>query len=774
MNKFSFLEILSEDIEIKNYLEKTIQALFNKVEIPMIQRDYAQGRDSEKEIRKRFLNTIFEKLEKGEHLELDFVYGDLRVNDGHYDFIPLDGQQRLTTLFLLYWYIGQKELEETELEQLKSYLRKFTYATRISSRRFCENLIDTKIIYQDKPSVEIKDLPWFYSSYTKDSTVKSMLVMLDEIHNRYSKCKNKPVYSNLHNIKFYLLVLCGINSDELYIKMNARGKQLTEYENFKADLIKYMENKSFPKDMEFKQRKMPYHLVFSTKLDVDWARMLWYISSSRINVDEEKQNMETILIGPLMFRFFYRYLTNVYIIKSTNNKLLNKDEVFNYFFTEGKYLTFEYFNKILNKDIIFSIEKVLDKLSVNWKDIEKFLSPSWGDEMNLFGAGITQPRRVIFYAITSYFEIFDYNSETFAKWMRIAWNIVENTGINDITSMAAAVKLIDNLVPHADNIHKYLAGNQIQSTSSKYAFDEEVKKSQFILKTSDWEGKFIEAEKHLFFKGCIDFLITPDMSFDEFEHRKIIAFNVFDAKGINDKFRDNHIFLRGIISRFSSYEDLISHNFTDTDEPEHYLKKMIAQNETVKDMIREWFNIENTEKLIEKLEKETQKSSSMPDWCNQKNWKIKKLHESLYQEAKLQIWMQQKKAYRIKWRNNHIYVSRPSAWYDWIMLDTYRNEIISELLNIGFSTSHQCLIKVDNNQCKTPYYWGNNEILIIKEMEEKVKIECRFKNDSIYIKKADSNEEVNENYDNVDSLEKVKPFVKQIEALIERTASNTQ
>lgn len=31
-------------------------------------------------------------------------------------------------------------------------------------------------------------------------------------------------------------------TDSLYIKMNARGKQLTKFENWKSDFIKYLEN----------------------------------------------------------------------------------------------------------------------------------------------------------------------------------------------------------------------------------------------------------------------------------------------------------------------------------------------------------------------------------------------------------------------------------------------------------------------------------------------------------------------------------------------------
>ena len=86
------------------------------IEIPMIQRDYVQGRsnsDSD-EIRKQFLENIKETIENSttgnKNLQLDFIYGYVENES----FIPLDGQQRLTTLYLLYWYFALKneKLEE--------------------------------------------------------------------------------------------------------------------------------------------------------------------------------------------------------------------------------------------------------------------------------------------------------------------------------------------------------------------------------------------------------------------------------------------------------------------------------------------------------------------------------------------------------------------------------------------------------------------------------------------------------------------------------------
>ena len=58
------------------------------IKIPLIQRDYAQGRISEESKAIKFLEAI--KSGCNEKLNLDFVYG--QTNTKHSEFIPLDGQ----------------------------------------------------------------------------------------------------------------------------------------------------------------------------------------------------------------------------------------------------------------------------------------------------------------------------------------------------------------------------------------------------------------------------------------------------------------------------------------------------------------------------------------------------------------------------------------------------------------------------------------------------------------------------------------------------------
>jgi hypothetical protein len=68
-------------------------------------------------------NFISNKLEgKSAEIELDFIYGFSDVKtDNKTTFIPIDGQQRLTTLWLLYWFISVKEnVSDTETKFLFS------------------------------------------------------------------------------------------------------------------------------------------------------------------------------------------------------------------------------------------------------------------------------------------------------------------------------------------------------------------------------------------------------------------------------------------------------------------------------------------------------------------------------------------------------------------------------------------------------------------------------------------------------------------------------
>ena len=243
-----------------------------KIVVPIIQRDYAQGRDGVeiKRIRYRFLNALKEAL-VGEPITLDFIYGDIDENG---ILTPLDGQQRLTTLFLLHWYAakaGNVDLAEYQ------FLYNFSYETRYSARDFCERLIDYTPDLSKVISEEIIDQSWFPLDWKKDPTIRSMLVVLDAIQEVFIDVDD--IWGKLNNnaISFYFLPIKDMGlTDELYIKMNSRGKPLTRFEHFKAE---------FERNLREIDKETATRII--RKIDIDWMNMLWKYRGSDNIVDDE-------------------------------------------------------------------------------------------------------------------------------------------------------------------------------------------------------------------------------------------------------------------------------------------------------------------------------------------------------------------------------------------------------------------------------------------------------------------------------------------------------
>ena len=249
-----------------------------RIRIPLIQRDYAQGRngDAVERIRDTFLDVLHGAVVGSESISLDFVYGD--VTDGVLE--PLDGQQRLTTLFLLHVYLAHR----AGISQAGPHpWTRLTYVTRASARMFCERLVaNTPPPGIAHGSAWIMDQPWYLHTWGHDPTIQSMLVMLDAIHARFANDNAAAAWQRLTDpaapaIMFHLLPIADLQlGDQLYIKMNSRGKPLTPFETFKARFEQTLEN-SCPTRVE----------EFALKVDCTWSDLLWPYRGDNEIIDDE-------------------------------------------------------------------------------------------------------------------------------------------------------------------------------------------------------------------------------------------------------------------------------------------------------------------------------------------------------------------------------------------------------------------------------------------------------------------------------------------------------
>lgn len=246
-----------------------------RIEIPRIQRDYAQGRKTPEveRIRIAFLDVLRGAVEGGAPVDLDFVYGD--VTNG--TLAPLDGQQRLTTLFLLHWYAAARA---GALDPNAPWTR-FSYAVRPSARTFCERLVAWTPPPSGRVSEEIVDQPWYRAGWRHDPTIQGMLVMLDAIQSRFDGVDWAAAWSLLTGedapIRFHLLLLEDMGpTHDIYIKMNSRGKPLTAFENFKARFEQTLK-RAHPELAE----------EFAHRVDVEWSDVFWAIRGDDDIIDDE-------------------------------------------------------------------------------------------------------------------------------------------------------------------------------------------------------------------------------------------------------------------------------------------------------------------------------------------------------------------------------------------------------------------------------------------------------------------------------------------------------
>jgi hypothetical protein len=143
-------------------------------------------------IRKEFVADLISAVTKNEKKELHFVFGGRDENDSSEDFVPVDGQQRLTALFLLHWFVFSKS-GATEDERKK--LKKFVYKSRETSRRFCTSLVD---LLENEAITKIKKC--------RDITDAHGLQVISNVIQPYPLCLSSLRNLNL-NSKFSLWLI---------------------------------------------------------------------------------------------------------------------------------------------------------------------------------------------------------------------------------------------------------------------------------------------------------------------------------------------------------------------------------------------------------------------------------------------------------------------------------------------------------------------------------------------------------------------------------------
>lgn len=547
--------------------EQNLFAMLNKkdVVVPIIQRDYAQGRENDqvKDIRNNFINDILNSLENERKLKLSFVYG----TEDEGQFVPYDGQQRLTLVYLLSLYLSKLAGRRCEC------LKKFVYKTRDYSTDFCSYLNNEsygfqKIDLQTLPvgskdlvlKKEIEGDAAFFSAWKNDPTVESMLNVLQSVHDifgsRYKdkdKSKLADDFLSLIEKGHVFFDWCSLNvGDSIYVKMNGRGKTLSAFDNFKNTLFSILDNlrQDLPKDSS----KYKYLENFEYKMEDSWTHLFWD-NRSAIGDDACREN-----IAPAMMNFFYFLFEYRYTAKS-KHFFFGKDS-FVRWMDEKKIVSFLSIFKdafcpqegspVLNIDDIIWFSKLMDILCSRLESrkdqvsiVNEFNKTVYLDsELELFKKVCKKPEvgsfdfRSHFIAAWLYdylahvhfnekYEFVEINSQYLTSWMQIVHNFLQTTKffndhMNDMVedkhvyvSVSGFVNKLFEISPEGNVVEasKNICQNDIEEWLKNMVphvisqFQEEILKLQMRASNPEWNEKISYAEKIPYFNGQIYFMI---------------------------------------------------------------------------------------------------------------------------------------------------------------------------------------------------------------------------------------------------------------------------
>lgn len=494
----SFMDIF--DTEFHDGQE-TVQ--LKKITIPIIQRDYAQGRQDPEvnRVRSRFLDSLHKAVTENP-ITLDFVYGDIDENG---IMTPLDGQQRLTTLFLLHWYAARKlGVPDDDM----GFLKRFSYETRYSARYFCQELIDFVPSFTTGLSKEIINQAWFPLEWKKDPTISSMLVMLDAIDEKFSDVPDLWGKLKDNAITFYFLPIKDMGlTDELYIKMNSRGKPLTMFEHFKAEL---------EREIKAINEKTAARVI--AKIDRGWTDLLWHYR------DGGSGTADDIITDDEFLRYF-KFVCDIICYRGGESPQGKSNDEFD--------LLQRYFSA-KNPNAIQNVE-TLEKFFDCWCNIPGYDSPT--EFLNSFMSGTHEPgkilvenrykidifedclhaysdktgrirqfplnRIVLLYAITMYLQnTATITGDQFERRIRIVNNLIQNS--EDEVSDRADRNRIPAILAEVDAI--ILTGmidEEVEINFNASQLLEEKEKIEFLSKHPEAADDVFRLEDHSMLRGQI-------------------------------------------------------------------------------------------------------------------------------------------------------------------------------------------------------------------------------------------------------------------------------
>ena len=563
-------DILKYYIEVPDNLFALLSRY--RVVIPGIQRHYVQGANNPKaeSVRKQFIKEIFTAIEeKQSDFNLHFIYGPINT-DGEDSFVPVDGQQRLTTLWLIARYAAEKA-EPSDRKDLLSLLSRFTYEDRINAKRFCQALTceNSRWDITQDPNPDILCQDWFVDYWKEDETVASMIRMLSTIYEEWNKHQDSITAEDIleaiaSKIRFNLKI--DAFGDDIYMKMNARGLQLTQWENFKG---------KFSEDLCEDKKEW-------------WVKEMEELSNRFFTCSDEQHELPDNAFFALYARIMAYEAKKTGVDCGNGIKELAAYTHNTWSQIELPFVPYSDFSGITNNESIAStVAATCVKMIKTVLDNFKEIAPYFGDNKLFDTFFHPQNGNELDFTLCcyEYFKKFvneDVDTTHFLKALRLMWNILENVD-KQYENPDNRVELVKKFISLED---KTLYSPQIKeiigSDDPEQAKEEAEKAVQMhrndqsmpsdwneetLKPWSNWNDAIEKAEECAFFHGSIRFLYrnsNRETTWENFATKLSNCMDLFTKDGLSEdkKVKANQV----LISHCEDWKKLIRKPVFDTDK----------------------------------------------------------------------------------------------------------------------------------------------------------------------------------------------------------------
>ena len=241
--------------------EYSLKDLFGgnwKIVIPDLQRDYCWGLETfdknkkeQGELVSQFISCLLDgfKTNPKDTMSLGLIYG-YEAPKGQIQLC--DGQQRVTTLYLLVGVLnrklgGNRQLENllmSEFEQKDDQETQLQYAIRESTLYFLSDLVYHYFI-KNNCALDEKNMPeWYYTEYEQDASIQAMLGAVRGMESLMEKEESGEI--NWQNFAMFVINKLRLvyydmgdrsHGEETFVVINTTGEPLSASENLKPILV---------------------------------------------------------------------------------------------------------------------------------------------------------------------------------------------------------------------------------------------------------------------------------------------------------------------------------------------------------------------------------------------------------------------------------------------------------------------------------------------------------------------------------------------------------